>query len=216
MLRREKRRPIEDPIRHAENLLGMAFLQKAWVVPWEKRITRHTTQEFAGLGKGYKRHCGPTAITNALLTLHHRDRFLPRPVDARQIFTTVSTIGKRKGIYWNTDLFGRFGGTYDLLTRKYIRDCFAYYQVDPHLTGSPIATKKQVIRALDAGRLLYLQLIRHPIYGSHHLLCYGYTVLRSLQEGREELYLLLADGWSETTRYLRMADLGWFHFYGLG
>ena len=28
-----------------------------------------TTGEFAGLGRGYQKHCGPTAVTNLLLTL---------------------------------------------------------------------------------------------------------------------------------------------------
>ena len=34
-----------------------------------RQFSFRTTGEFAGLGGGYAKHCGPTAITNLILTL---------------------------------------------------------------------------------------------------------------------------------------------------
>ena len=121
--------PIDDPIAHAEAKHGTAFLVKEEVAPWAKEISRRTTADFASVGRGYRRHCGPTAITNLILSLHHRYRFLPRPVSSREIFAVVSRIGTKSGMYWNTDILGRFGGTYDILTKVYIKACFRYYHI---------------------------------------------------------------------------------------
>ena len=60
---------IDDPVRHAESVYQKRFhvVQKA--VPWESVSGVCVTSQFASLGKGYQRHCGPVAITNLILTL---------------------------------------------------------------------------------------------------------------------------------------------------
>ena len=39
---------------------------------WLPYAVYHTTGCYSRLGKGYVNHCGPTAITNAILTLRRR------------------------------------------------------------------------------------------------------------------------------------------------
>ncbi len=231
LLHRRRKPPVAQPLADAELRYGIPFLQKKTVSLWEKEISRHTTRDFARIGSGYRRHCGPTAITNLILTLHRRYRYLKPPAEARDIFTEVSAIGRKKGIYWNTDFLRFFGGTYDILTRLYITDCLRHYQIplgagkvgepDPlsgdsrhrvTVSGRFFASKSRAVKALNEGKLLYLQLLHHPVYGNHHLLCCGYTVLSSVTGGKKEMYLILADGWSASPRYLRMSGIGIWHF----
>ena len=241
-------------VRDAEERYGGAFVRKKTVSPWETWISRCTTGQFSGLDGGYHRHCGPTAITNLILTLNRRYRYFDDPVPA-EVFSAVSKIGQKKKIYWNTDILGHFGGTYDMFTELYIRACLKYYGIPVSsrngadrygssdirpvtIRWSGFPAEIQFIRALDAGKLLYLQLHHHPCYGSHHLLCYGYTIVQSIRETDEEkengagpvrkesgagpvrrqreIYLILADGWNRQPRYLRLKSRGICHFFAIG
>ena len=55
--------------------------------------------------------------------------------------------------------------------------------------GPFLATGKRICRELDRGAILYMEMHGHPVYGSHHLLCYGYR----FKDGK--LMLRTADGW---------------------
>ena len=238
---KKKQSPVADPVRDAEKRTGCTWIRKKTVSPWEPWITHCTTGQFARLDEGYTRHCGPTAITNLILTLYNR---YGSPVNGKcgpaaepgedsgvlvpaEVFQTVSQIGQRKKIYWNTDVFGHFGGTYDFLTEVYIRTCLRQFGIPsgkgqqdsgPHrvtVRWHGLPSETQIIRALEAGKLLYLQLYLHPCYGTHHLLCYGYTNLHNAETGERELYLLLADGWSRRPRYMRMKGRGICNFFAI-
>ena len=71
MLRKTKKinpRPIHDPAADAQAKTGVPFeVRKVWN-SWEPYMAYTTTDMFAGLGRGYKRHCGPVSVTNAILT----------------------------------------------------------------------------------------------------------------------------------------------------
>ena len=127
----------------------------------------------------------------------------------------VSQIGTRKHIYWNTDFLGHFGGTYDVLTGIYLRSTLDTFGATAQIRNPGVATRKKLLRALEEGNLIYLQLFRNRIYGSHHLLCYGYTTLREIRSGKEVVYLILADGWGAAPRYLALSELGLFHYYAI-
>ena len=220
---RRKKTPVADPVRDAEKRYGCPFVRKKTVSLWEDAVTHCTTGQFAHLDQGYRRHCGPTAITNLILTLHNRYGFLEDPVPA-DVFSEVSQIGRQKLIYWNTDILGLLGGTYDFLTYPYIRDCLKRFRfpagetVSLHAYVLPAADR--FLQELDSGKLLYLQLHRHRCYGSHHLLCYGYTLVCGVDpaSGRtyREIYLITADGWNSRPRYLRLKDRGICHFCTIG
>ena len=227
-----KRKPtVKDPVLDAEARYGTPFVVSKTVSPWEDEIARHTTLEFAHLGKGFKRHCGPTAITNLILTLDRRYGYLEPSATPQSVFTDVSAIGRKKGIYWNTDVLHHAGGTYDVLTGLYITSSLKHFGIPlkkgdeagetegpekgPHgirIGSSYFASKRKALRLLDEGKLLYLQLSYHPIYGNHHLLACGYTILHSADGLKREGYLILADGWSARPRYLRLSGLGIWHY----
>ena len=224
---RKKESPVADPVKDAEERSGSEFERKKTAALWQEDIPFCTTGQFARLDEGYRRHCGPTAVTNLILTLNHRYGYMDEPVPA-DIFRTVSQIGQKMLIYWNTDVLGRFGGTYDPLTEPYLRASLHHYKIPVRLQWHLFPSETQFIRELDQGKLLYLQLFRHPCYGTHHLLCYGYTTVhcekrmnsdskrRMNSDGNNrEIYLLLADGWSRRPRYLRLKGRGICHFFAV-
>ena len=181
--------------------------------------------------KGYRRHCGPTAITNFLLTIQEKDAASPEDVFAR-----VVRSGRRFAYYMNMDL-GVLGGTFDIRAGGYIRRClkeagFMHFRVKPRR----LLTEKAARAALSRGSILYLELRHHRKYGSHHVLCYGgvETVYepdgkeqKSLEAGesekaskgscklKRELKLRIADGWNRTPQFFTVRELGFAYMIEL-
>lgn len=161
---------------------------------WAPYISRCTTGQFSHLEKGFKNHCGPTAITNMLLTLQ---KLHPVPalygIKPATLFQEVAALGRHILAYYNFSIW-IFGGTTMFLTDLYIRLALRKYghkktQVVPHLFGSASSQRQAILNCLDKGSLLYLQLLKDPHYGSHHLLVSGYKT-------GDQTQLILADGWS--------------------
>ena len=148
-----------------------------------------TTGQFAKIDRSYRRHCGPTAVTNLVFTLA---RLEGRPLKETpaEVFQRVAGIGGRRLLYVNTDLFKRFGGTSDLLAPVFIRLCLRSCGLKGYKVRGPyFATAKRICTELDRGAILYMEVHRHPVYGNHHMLCYGYRIA----DGK--LMLRMADGW---------------------
>ena len=148
-----------------------------------------TTGQFAKIDRSYRRHCGPTAVTNLLFTLARMEGH-PLSDKPEEVFRQVAGIGGRRLLYVNTGLFKRFGGTSDLLAPLFIGICLRKYGISGFKVRGPfLATVKRVCTELDKGAILYMEVHRHPVYGNHHMLCYGYQV----RDGK--LMLRMADGW---------------------
>ena len=153
-----------------------------------------TTGQFGALDRKYRRNCGPTAMTNLVLTLRARRGETTRE-SPPELFRSIARLGLRRVYYWNLDLFGRWGGTSDLLSGAYLRAVLK----KSGLRGVRVRprarlTEKRLDAALGRGSLLYLQLRRHPRYGDHHVLCYGAET--RVKDGKRETLLRLADGWA--------------------
>ena len=128
-------------------------------------------------------------MTNLLFTLARMEgRTLTEKPE--EVFRKVAGIGGRRLLYVNTDLFKRFGGTSDLLAPLYIGICLRRYGLDGYRIRGPFpATARRICTELDRGAILYMEVHRHPVYGNHHMLCYGYQI----RDGK--LFLRMADGW---------------------
>jgi hypothetical protein len=152
-----------------------------------------TTGQFATVGGGYAKHCGPTAITNLILTL--------RPdlqTQAADVFRTVARLGTGRGLYWNLEKSKWVGGTSDALVGTYIRMALRLYGLDGHpVRFAGPALPGRVAKALEEGRIVFLELHFHPTYRNHQLLVYGY----------DDRGFLAADGWSARPVYLGRQDL---------
>jgi len=118
----------------------------------------------------------------------------------REIFLEVADIGKRMHVYWNTRLFGFWGGTSDVLTPLYVKRCLRKFDLGSvRVSGMRPASLKQMMACLDRGEILFGQLHMHPKYKNHHVLIYGY----------DEKGLLVADGWKSKPVHFRNRDLKW-------
>ena len=156
---------------------------------WQKDAYSFTTGQFAKLDRKYRRHCGPTAITNLLYTLAQREG---RPIEEKPeaVFQRIARMGQRRLVYMNADILKRFGGTSDLFAPFLIAACLRAYGLHEYKVRGPyLATAKRICSELDRGAILYMELHRHPVYGGHHMLCYGYRI----ENGK--LMLRTADGW---------------------
>ena len=151
----------------------------------------HTTGQFGRLDRVYRRNCGPTAITNLLLTLLAR-RGETRGEAPAELYRRVAALGRKRAFYFNIDLFHRWGGTSDLLSGTYLRAALRQSGVRGARVRRRVRlTQRNLDEALARGSILYVQLRHHPRYGDHHLLCYGAEA-----NGEGETMLRLADGWS--------------------
>ena len=216
---------ISDPVLHAKEKYEENFFTAETVLPWQAYASFCTTGQFARLENGFVRHCGPTAITNLVLMLRARFPESAKAASPEEIFLQSAAIGKRLFIYHNMDLFHLYGGTNNLLAGIYIEKCLQsfgfpcrilnYFGSQSTVHGGRLrlirripanpATMEQELRK---GRLLYLMLHHHRCYGSHHVICSGFRVLKSSSSEREERYFLIADGWSSSPRYLAASELG--------
>ena len=169
--------------------------------PWE---AYHVTGEFSKLGKGYVNHCGPTSITNLILSLRQQENSqICSQEEAVRVFEEVAAIGKRHVLYVNVDLLKVWGGTLDLGAGRFIALCLKKI-------GIPIArvkrrrfcSRKNLEAALSRGSILYIIMRHHKKYKNHHILCYG------LEDGR----LRVADNWSRTPQYLTFEEVKWYFF----
>ena len=209
-----KEEVIENPVIHATGKYDRLFVQDEYLDMWGDDASYCTTGQFAKLKGGFVKHCGPTAVTNVIITLLNRSYaegktdIKPDNVYIEDVFLKVSETGIRKGIYWNTDFMKMFGGTFDTFTKVLLKSCFREFGLDDVQTFiRRRATEKNFRKCLENGSICYLQLRFDRPYGSHHVVCYGYSYVRCEITGKKYMYLKIADGWSTTPRYMEASDM---------
>ncbi|MBQ9443172.1 MAG: hypothetical protein IJU43_02620 [Lachnospiraceae bacterium] len=127
----------------------------------------HSTGEF---GRGfYKNHCGPTAISNLVITaFQSKEKEKLSDEKCREIFETVASLGRRRLIY------NRRYGTTDAFLWLYVKAAFKKTGADMLLRPgarhfiSPGNARKAIAR----GSYLILELFGHPRYGWHQMVIY--------------------------------------------
>lgn len=199
--------PLEDTVSGVSRVPGQAPASFRLVRVndlWKPYETFHTTGEFAHAGhKSFRSHCGPTAMTNLLCTLHARYHY--PGLEGRtpeEIFLACARVGRRHLLFWNMALLGRFGGTSYFVTGPYMRLCLREFGItDISVSVRLFTTPGNADRQLRSGALCLVQLLFHRTYGSHMAAAYGSAATAGPQ-GQHRRYLLLSDGWSSAPRYL--------------
>lgn len=201
-MKREKPKPIADPVAHAAAVTGHACRELRRSDPWSGAATFHTTGEFARTEeRAYHQHCGPTALTNVICTIRRRRGM--EPLDPAGVFARAAAIGRHRLTYWNIDEKLHMGGTSYLLLRPYVAACLRSFGIaDTHLTWRVQAKPEQMARELERGRLLVLAMTHHGCYGSHLVMACGTVRVAVAGQAAPRLYLLLSDGWSSRPRYV--------------
>lgn len=175
---------------------------------WFRYESFYTTGRFSGLDKGFVQHCGPTAITNILITLDRRYGYEQvAKEEPEEIFRKVAALGRRYLFYINRNILHYWGGSNIWLMGFYLRSALRKYGIrDRRIHLWPVALPKMAVEQLKKGRLLLLSVYHHKIYGSHSVVAYGLQNLKGA-DGCIRTYIQLADGWAERPRYLAVEDL---------
>ena len=169
---RDRFRNFGKKQRSAERLLQIGHSGASL---WKGKEFSFTTGQFAKLDRSYRRHCGPTAVTNLVYTLAGEEGS-PVSEKPEEVFKRIAGIGKRRLIYMNADFLKVFGGTSDILAPLFILASLKAYGINGYRARGPFpATAGRICSELE--------------YGNHHMLCYGYRIA----DGR--LMLRIADGW---------------------
>lgn len=179
---------------------------------WKENASTCTTSDFRDLGKGYVRHCGPTAAANIIQSLYakYEPDYRPEP---DWTFLTCAKTGERSLLYGNMDLFGRYGGTSDLLAPLYLTLCMRACCAPGKVVGWKPLCEKFVREALGRGSLLYMEVRRHPKYHDHHFVCYGARELRDTSGRKIAFFLMCADGWSHSITPVALSSIKFGTFY---
>ena len=202
-------KPIDDPVIHSREKTGYDCTLLRSDVPWEREETYYTTRDFDRTDRSYHKHCGPTAITNLLLTLARRrglDELKAKPPE--ELFAAVAAIGRRRFTYWNIRDDVPLGGTSYVLLMGYVHACLRHFGLGrTKLSGRLAATPREMARELRKGSLLILSLYHHRYYGSHIVVACGVAEVRVPGRAAPRLYLKVADGWVRRPRYIAAEDL---------
>ena len=167
---------------------------------WYKNEAYFTTGQFEKTGHTYRNHCGPTAITNIIMTLGaRRYGYMPNISHAAERFRQIVSFGRHRAIYMNTDLFHLLGGTLDISVPFYLKQCLKKVG----FTGCTVTRirrlKPDSLREhITYGSMAYIIMRRHPVYGNHHLVCYGCDPADQFR---------CADGWHEGPVFLTASDM---------
>ena len=187
---KKKKGVISDPCKDAEERYAQKFRVVETIGALDDAETYYTTSDFQNLDRGYRRHCGPTALTNALFTIRgalHRGKGTEeaqpaRDFSAEKVFSRVAHI-------------------------------FCQKKVRPGMNLP--AWRVFLQHAFSKGALVYLELLFHPCYGSHHLLASAMLRLEGEDGRTTKYYLKLADGWGKSPRYLPVEELYFSQFFAI-
>ncbi|MCR5236725.1 MAG: hypothetical protein K6E34_05945 [Lachnospiraceae bacterium] len=154
----------------------------------------HSTAEF---GRGYYRnHCGPTALTNLVVTALQKQqgRKLPEE-EIKEIFEKTASLGRRRLIY------NRRYGTTDLFLWFYARAVFKNNGVSGllHPAARHTISGKNARQILSKGSYILIELFGHPKYGWHQMVIYDTD-----ENGR----FITADGFSSEPVFLDDNTIG--------
>ncbi|MBQ2453712.1 MAG: hypothetical protein II497_04620 [Lachnospiraceae bacterium] len=130
-------------------------------------LSFHSTGEF---GRGYYRsHCGPTAITNLIISARQETEGRQlAPGECQEIFESVASYGRRMLIY------NRKHGTTDLLLGFYVRAAFRNNDIHILRPGRRYTLgASNACKVLSRGSYMLLEVFGHPKYGWHQMLIYG-------------------------------------------
>ncbi len=176
-----------------------------YAVPPERAVFC-TTGQFKNLDRGYVQHCGPTAITNLLLTLKNLERE-PEAGDVTReaqeaVFRKVAGYGRRHLLYINRKILKYWGGTSDITAGIYIRKMLERSGFGARkVFHRRLFTFMRAKRALQRGSILFIELRHHKKYGNHDVLCYGAGKYNG------ENVLCIADGRSRQPVMMPVKDM---------
>ena len=195
---------IYDPVGHANRYYDGPFVRADSISWWENYVDYYTTSY--GNNNGYYNHCGPTAISNAVIAFCNR--YPNRAGTAinynnNQIFTLIANYGL------GYNYFSNQSGTDGVTVTEYTRNSFLCFGISLSVSNiNALGSFDELKRHLLNDDLLIVFLWNFDnYYNNHFVMCYGYTRLQSQTTGYYLTYMNIADGLSLSPRYLVLASV---------
>lgn len=205
---------ITDPRDHANYYYTGPFTTTNYYNEWEEYMSYCTTD--LGSSLGWSNSCGPVAITNIIASYKNRYSYRTDIPTADNICDYVAEYGSTHTktlnnityyYYLPQDLYTQKAGTDVGRCPYYILDCLYYYDIPTNVVGNYESSYESIKYHLEEGCLLYMTLNGHSIYKNHAIVCFAYTRMVSSKTGFYKTYLKIADGWSNSPRYLNLSDI---------
>lgn len=191
---------ITDAGVYAKNVYGGTWKCTAWNNEWEEYANFATTGNFPG----YKNHCGPTAITNAIKMYGNKYNYSIINSSNTSVFNKVIQANTDAGnIYYNGD-----DGTWNDTANDFIKDSFKKFNVTVFLDGMLHCNLENLKFSTTNDRLMYIMLHTYgKPYGDHHVIGYAWSCMTRSSDLGDKHFVKICDGHKSSGRYLELSLL---------
>lgn len=197
---------ITDAGEYAHNVYGGTWTCTDWCNPWEDYANFAVMSDFSG----YKKHCVPTAITNAIKMYGKKYNHTIALKSDISIFSQVLQANKDAGNIYYTN--SSTGGSADDKVNDFIIDSFKRYNVNVSVYGRYNCNLENLKNAITSDRLMHIILHKYGTgnsqpYGDHSVLGYAWSRMTRSSDLGDKHFIKIADGHNRSGRYLELSLL---------
>ncbi|MEY8313390.1 hypothetical protein AALA61_15785 [Oscillospiraceae bacterium 42-9] len=190
---------ITDVKKYAYNLYGGSWTSVDWENNWEDDSHFAVTSDFSG----YKNHCGPTAITNAI-QMYGSKNYVYTGSDQTVFKNVIKANLANNGKYYSGS-----DGTWNSSAGEFIEKAFLANNIYAATTyGTYDCNIENTKNACTDNRLMYIMLLDHATYGDHHVIGYAWNAMSCPSVSSNPFYFIkICDGHRKYGTYLHLAYL---------
>lgn len=204
--------PIDDPIAYIDAVYGGGAYNKAyeWKNVLGTYVKHREMDQFSSVYTNY--NCGPTALTNLIETAGNFYNISAiKNKNINTIYANIEKIGLDNGWFAMDSYSGR-PGTYFATMNNYMDTVLNSYGVSHQMTrkwNTSSTTYNLIKQEIDANHFCILGITDelNVTYKNHFVYPYAYTRFRNSQTGNYKSFLKVADGWTDTGRYVDMSTI---------
>lgn len=204
--------PIDDPIAYIDAVYGGGAYNKAyeWKNVLGTYVKHREMNQFSSVYTNY--NCGSTALTNLIETAGNFYNISAiKNKNINTIYANVEKIGLNNG-WFAMDSSSGVPGTYFASMNNYMDTVLNSYGISHQTTrkwNTSSTTYNLIKQEIDANHFCILGITDalDVTYKSHFVYPYAYTRFRNSQTGNYKSFLKVADGWTDTGRYVDMSTI---------
>lgn len=169
-----------------------------WENNWESWANFAVTSDFTG----YKNHCGPTAITNAI-RMYGNKYSVPTGSDQTVFKNVIKANVANNGKYYNG-----CDGTWNSSAGEFIEKSFLANEISIDTYGRYDCNIYNTKNACTGNRLMYIMMVNHATYNNHHVIGYAWNAMSCPSVSSNPFYFIkICDGHRKYGTYLHLAYL---------
>lgn len=203
---------IIDVYEYATNTYGGTWKYSNHANHWDEHASSARVSLFENYkGVHYYNHCGPVAITN-ILSMYGKKYGNSSLINKSYAEIFEKVLAASKTASPNYYINDPNGGTKGETANKFIEASFRQFGIAPGTKmktfGPYEITYENIVNATTADRLMYVMLVGHECYGTHHLVAYAYNRIYNTQNSNlKKVFLKVCDGHVVTPRYIDASQL---------